>query len=202
MDGSGTGELLLLTGPMFAGKSSSLIAHARAHADDVLVLKPAFDSRDGAAMISSRDGSRLPALPVSAWPEQAASRRALVIDEVQFMVAPHYEGDIVADIARAVAGGAQVAVGGLDADYLRRPFDVVARLAQQADRRVSLCARCHICDAPAPWTAKRCETGRLLELGDDDLYQARCDLQWTAPEQMSDPMPAAPAAVAAPPAGR
>ncbi len=190
MNGSRTGELLLLTGPMFAGKSSSLIAHAVAHGDDVLVLKPAFDSRDGAAMISSRDGSRIAAMPVSAWPEQAVSHRALVIDEVQFMVAPHYAGDIVEDIVRAVAGGAQVAVGGLDTDYLRRPFDVIVRLAQQADRRVSLCARCHICDAPAPWTAKRCETGLLLELGDDDLYQARCDLHWTAPEQASDPMPA------------
>ena len=185
MHGDRTGELLLLTGPMFAGKSSSLIAHAHAHAGDVLVLKPAFDTRDGAAMISSRDGSRIAAMPVSSWPHAAAGR-ALVIDEVQFMVAPHYDGDIVEDIRQAVAAGAQVAVGGLDTDYLRRPFAVIERLAAVADRHVSLSARCHICDAPAPWTAKRSETGRLLELGDDDLYQARCDLHWTTPGQSSD----------------
>lgn len=187
MHGSRTGELLLLTGPMFAGKSSSLIAHARTHGDDVLVIKPAFDTRDGASMISSRDRSRIAALPVSSWPAQAAPHTALVIDEVQFMVAPHYTGDIVADIRAAVGAGAQVVVGGLDTDYMRRPFDVIVRLSAFAHRRVALSARCHVCAAPAAWTAKKNETGRRLELGDDDLYEARCDLHWTPPGQAPDP---------------
>jgi thymidine kinase len=182
MQDDGRGELVLITGPMFAGKSAALIAQARAHGPTALVLKPAFDTRDGSAVIASRDRTRADALPVSAWPEeQARTHPVLVIDEAQFMVSPHYAGDLVADVGRAVARGARITVGALDTDYLRRPFDLVTRLAAVADRHVVLHARCHTCDAPAMWTAKKNETGHRLELGDDDLYEARCHAHWTEP---------------------
>lgn len=175
------GELVLITGPMFAGKSAALIAQAAAHGPDALVLKPAFDTRDGAAVIASRDRTRAEALAVASWPDAAAAHPVLVIDEVQFMVSPHYAGDIVADIGRAVAAGACVTVGGLDTDYLRRPFDIITRLSACADRHLVLHARCHTCEQPAMWTAKKTETGQRLELGDDDLYEARCEEHWTEP---------------------
>lgn len=195
MCGDRKGELLLLTGPMFAGKSSSLIAFlqdqaaiARSPGADEpglpecgpLAFKPAFDTRDGDTTIRSRDRSRMAALPISSWPTQVARHAALAIDEVQFLVPPHYRGDIVDDIRAAVAGGALVAAAGLDTDYLRRPFEVVARLIAIADRHLALRARCHVCDAPAAWTAKMIETGQRLEL-DDGLYEARCDLHWSPP---------------------
>ena len=176
------GELELITGPMFAGKSAALIARAVAHGRDALVMKPAFDTRNGTSAIASRDLTQTDALAVSAWPEaEARSHPLLVIDEVQFMVAPHYTGDVVADIEDALAGGARVTVGGLDTDYLRRPFDTILRLSARADRHVTLLARCHVCGAPAPWTAKKSDTGHLLELGNDDLYEARCEQHWTPP---------------------
>lgn len=175
------GELVLITGPMFAGKSAALIAQAAAHGPEALVLKPAFDTRDGASVIASRDRSRAEALAIASWPDAAAVHPVLVIDEVQFMVAPHYAGDIVADIKRAVAAGACVTVGGLDTDYLRRPFDTITRLSACADRHLVLHARCHVCESPAMWTAKKTETGQRLELGDDDLYEARCEEHWTEP---------------------
>ncbi len=175
---------------MFAGKSAALIAHAtneqrrRAGSDHaVLVLKPAFDVRDGADVVSSRDGTRIAARPVSDWPSDADEYDVVVIDEVQFMVAPHYRGDIVADIRAAVAAGCQVVAGGLDTDYMRRPFEPVSRLAEHASRHVRLSARCHSCAAPAVWTAKRRETGCRLELGSENLYEARCEQHWSAPDQ-------------------
>ena len=176
------GRLELITGPMFAGKSAALIARAAVHGSSALVMKPAFDTRDGAALIASRDLTQADALAVSAWPDAAArAHPVLVIDEVQFMVAPHYAGDIVTDIEGAVSGGACVTIGGLDTDYLRRPFDTIVRLSASADRHLKLLARCHVCAAPAPWTAKKNDTGHLLELGDDDLYEARCDRHWAPP---------------------
>ncbi|MCQ8279622.1 thymidine kinase [Acetobacteraceae bacterium KSS8] len=197
----GAGDLLLLTGPMFAGKSAALIAHAateqqrRAGRDRdggdhaVLVLKPAFDIRDGADVVSSRDGTRIAARPVSEWPVDATEYGVVVIDEVQFMVAPHYRGDIVADIRSAVAAGCQVVAAGLDTDYMRRPFEPVVRLAAHASRHVRLSACCHRCAAPAAWTAKLHETGCRLELGSGNLYEARCDQHWAAPDQMAPGLP-------------
>jgi thymidine kinase len=176
-----TGLLLLMTGPMFAGKSSALIAHAASQGDDVLVLKPAFDVRSGSDLVSSRDGTTMRALSISEWPAGAERANALVIDEVQFMVGPHYRGDIVDDVLDAVQHGQRVTVGGLDTDYMQCPFEVVTRLAEHADRHIRMSGRCHVCQAPASWTAKLHETGQRLELGCEDLYEARCDLHWSAP---------------------
>lgn len=175
------GRLVLYVGPMFAGKSAHLIAAAKRQTD-VLALKPGFDTRDGSELVS-RDGSHLAAVSANAWPEDADRYSHIVLDEGQFWVAPHYEGDIVQDIRAARARGADVTVGGLDTDYRRVPFAVMARLMEAADEVIELTARCHVCGAPAVWTAKVHETGHLLEAGDQELYEARCDMHWTLPDR-------------------
>ncbi len=174
------GSLTVITGPMFAGKSAALIARAGRRPGETLALIPAFDGRSDGTL-RSREGTSLPARPVSSWPTRAAAQAALLLDEAQFMTAPHYRGDVVADVLGAVRQGAAVAVGGLDTDYRRQPFEVVARLLAAADERVVLRARCHVCGAPAAWTAKKRDTGRLLEVGDAALYEARCDAHWSLP---------------------
>ncbi|MQR97986.1 thymidine kinase [Gluconobacter aidae] len=175
------GRLVLYVGPMFAGKSAHLIAAAKRQAD-VLALKPGFDTRDGSELVS-RDGSHLAAVFANAWPEDADRYSHIVLDEGQFWVAPHYRGDIVEDIRAARARGADVTVGGLDTDYRRVPFDVMTRLLDEADEVIVLTARCHVCGAPAAWTAKTHETGHLLETGDQELYEARCDAHWSLPDR-------------------
>ena len=177
------GKLTVITGPMFAGKTSALIALARRHGA-ALALKPAFDTRAGETLIRSRDGSAILAMPIASWPAQAAAYATLLLDEAQFMAAPHYAGDVVADVLGAVRAGASVTVSGLDTDYLRQPFEVIARLRAVADEQVVLRARCHVCGEAAAWTAKRAETGRLLEVGDVDLYEARCDAHWSRPTML------------------
>jgi thymidine kinase len=163
---------------MFAGKTSAFIAQARR--SQALALKPAFDTRGGDRLVS-RDGSAIRALAVSSWPAEAAGCPILVLDEAQFMTAPHYAGDVVEDVLGAVRAGAAVTVSGLDTDYLRRPFAVMARFRALAHQEMVLRARCHVCGEPAPWTAKTSETGHLLEVGDAGLYEARCDAHWSAP---------------------
>jgi len=176
------GTLTVIAGPMFAGKSAALIARARQHGDAVLALKPAFDNRLAHDVIASRDSASIPALAIAAWPSEAAAHPVLVLDEAQFMASPHYAGDVVADIMDALAQGASVTVGGLDTDYLRRPFEIMTRLASVADEHIRLQARCHVCNQPAIWTAKKHDTGEVLEVGDTELYEARCDIHWTPPE--------------------
>ncbi|MCQ8239721.1 thymidine kinase [Rhizosaccharibacter radicis] len=179
--------MTLIAGPMFAGKSHALIRHSTRLGRAALLVKPGFDTRDGAAVVASRAGASAAALPVSRWPVLPPGVGTVLIDEVQFLTAPHYEGDLPADVSAALAAGVDVIAGGLDTDYLRRPFAVVEALAAMADRREMLHARCHRCEAPARWTAKKNETGRRLELGDADLYEARCDRHWSAPDRSEDP---------------
>ena len=173
------GILTVYAGPMFAGKSAHLLADTPQD-DTVLCLAPAFDTRSG-ARIHSRTGLTRPARSVSSWPADGRDFRHILLDEGHFMIAPHYTGDVVADIESALASGIDVSVAGLDTDFLREDFIVMARLRDMADRYVSLQARCHVCNGPAIWTAKKRQTGQILETGDEELYEARCDRHWTAP---------------------
>ena len=181
------GRLTVITGPMFAGKTSALIRRMLRHGPGALVLKPAFDTRGGETTISSRDHSSHPALAITSWPADAARHPVLALDEAQFMTAPHYAGDVVADALGAMRDGAVLTVSGLDTDYLRQPFEVIERFRALADEEVVLRARCHVCGAPATWTAKKTDTGRLLEVGDADLYDARCDAHWSRPGSTAAP---------------
>jgi thymidine kinase len=164
--GATRGRLTVITGPMFAGKSARLIAEARKAGHEgaaIAVLKP------------------IGCESVGAWPDLAWPTRLVFIDEAQFLTGANYRGDLIADIERALDAGLDVMVSGLDTDYHRTPFAVMAELAARADAHLHLAARCHRCGQPARWTAKRAETGRLLEVGDDELYEARCDVHWTEP---------------------
>ncbi|MDL2169894.1 MULTISPECIES: thymidine kinase [Asaia] len=173
------GILTVYAGPMFAGKSAHLLQE---HPDvrSTLCLAPAFDTRSGAA-IHSRVGLSRPARSVRAWPDDATEYEHILLDEGHFMIAPHYAGDVVADINRTLGQGIHVSVSGLDTDFMRQAFDVMARLRAMADRYVLLQARCHVCGAPAYWTAKKRQTAYVLETGDDDLYEARCESHWAPP---------------------
>lgn len=181
MPTSRPGCLTVITGPMFAGKTSALIRLMHRHGPGVLVLKPAFDTRSGKATISSRNHSSHRALAITSWPAEAARYPVLALDEAQFMTAPRYAGDVVADGLAAVRAGVVLVVSGLDTDYMRQPFEILERFRGLADEEVVLRARCHVCGAPAAWTAKKTDTGRLLEVGDVDLYDARCDAHWSPP---------------------
>lgn len=173
------GFLEIFVGPMFAGKSAHLIA-AAAEYPGALCLTPAFDKRSGASL-KSRDGRAIAARPIASWPNDIPAGHPLIVDEVQFLQAPYYDGDIVADLMAARAAGAIIRVGGLDTDFRRLPFTSTQRLMHAADRVVALTARCHVCGAPARWTAKTHDTGQRLETGDLGLYEARCGAHWALP---------------------
>lgn len=176
----GRGILTVYAGPMFAGKSAHLLAETPED-NSTLCLSPAFDTRSG-ARIHSRAGLTRAARAVSSWPEDYGCYRHILLDEAHFMIAPHYAGDVVLDIENALARGIDVSVAGLDTDFMRQEFAVIGALRLQADRFVPLRARCHVCNEPASWTAKKRQTGHLLETGDAELYEARCEHHWAAPD--------------------
>lgn len=93
----GLGSLTVITGPMFAGKTSRLIelAHA-AHTTgrDVFAFKSSLDTRCAVAELATHDGLRMDARPVadfetlcqalSGHPHASGDRRPVCfVDEVQ-----------------------------------------------------------------------------------------------------------------------
>lgn len=176
------GRLDVICGPMFAGKSTELLKRIlwarNGENRKILVIKPAFDTRYDATRIVSHDGLASDAVAVRRWPTLPAECSEVFIDEAQFFVKPHYEGDLVGEVRELLAAGINVVCAGLDADWRGQPFEMTARLLAMADQVTKLRANCTVCGQPAGKTFKKISNGQQVELGQNDLYEARCNRHW------------------------
>jgi thymidine kinase len=196
--------LTVFAGPMFAGKTTALIAAARAAIEagerPVVIVKPAMDTRFASGAIVSHDAVSHVATPVAstfdviAAVATAASRAErpvhLFADEVQFMDRPWFDGDFHHLVHTMLLNGHDVTCGGLDCDWRGLPFDVTARLMAMADHVTKLSARCAVTGAPAAKTYKRVADDTRVALGAADSYEPRCNAAWEGAERLATPPPA------------
>ncbi len=189
--------LSVLSGPMFAGKTSALIAriHTTLAAGEapVVIIKPAMDTRYARSSIVTHDGVSHIAVPVAGVEEvfaavAAASTNApvhLFVDEVQFMERPHFDGDFHMVIHTLLQAGHTITCSGLDCDWRGLPFDVTARLLAMADHVTKLTARCAVTGLPAQKTYKRVADGARVALGAADTYEPRSNQAWEGVERLA-----------------
>lgn len=164
--------LTVVYGPMFAGKTTSLLGYVKPNS---LLLKPAMDTRYSENNVVTHDGKAAPALSISAWPRKEVTKfQTILVDEIQFCVRPHYAGNIVWDIQDALEHGHDVVVAGLDKDWRAVPFAVTEQLLSMADHRVQMFARCTVCQGNAKYTWRKDGSGGAIQLGHQDIYEARC----------------------------
>jgi len=158
-DGDGVvvvGALHVITGPMFAGKTSALlraVEDERARGRRVFVAKSARDTRFGdvrATTLTTHDGKRAAGafavgdlLSLSAEAMEALEASDVVaIDEAQFLanLAPFARRCVERD-------GKTVYVAGLDGDFKREKFGDVLDLVPMCDTVTRLRGRCSMCGA-------------------------------------------------------
>lgn len=170
------GQLTLISGPMFAGKSSMLIKMASRTSGKKALFKPHFDKRYGDTEIVTHDGKRLSAFGVKSPTDFMAAFdcETIFIDEVQFLEAPLFSGDLPPLIATLLKQGISVVCAGLNRTWQDKPFALTEALADMADSQICLMARCAVCGAPATKSFKKCGTDQAIELGAADLYEPRC----------------------------
>lgn len=176
MSGDEKGRLLLIRGPMFAGKTTALIDRlgaARNTGATAVAVKPALDTRYDATRIVTHENRAVDAVTVSdaAGLESAATGAEVVgIDEAHFFEAPF------ATACRALADrGACVIVAGVDLDHVGKPFPVMARLAELADEVITLAARCARCGGVARFTQRLIDSDARIAVGGVGDYEPRCD---------------------------
>ena len=173
-------SLTLICGPMFAGKTRSVIDVVRAAAADgrrAIAVKPHMDTRFDAHELRSHDGVRHPAVAVSSTAElrsAAAGADVVGVDEAQFL------GIDFLDVLRELGTDADVVVAGLDLDFRGRPFSTTALLAEFAERVRRLESTCRRCGGRATMT-QRLVDGAPADLGDavilvggPEAYEPRC----------------------------
>lgn len=184
-----TAELLVIAGPMFAGKTKLALEElekARYRKKKSLVIKPVIDNRFGNDFIASRKiesgqsvlDERHPAINVGTVEDWYAALlndhyHIVVIDEGQFF------GDwVVPEIISLLRARAdqdfKVIVSGLELDAFMRPFGVMPTLLALANKVIKCTAICMRCeDKPAQFTKRIDGSTDLIKIGSDN-YEARC----------------------------
>ncbi len=171
------GIIEVITGPMFSGKSEELIKRIRIlnYADiSTLIVKPSIDNRFSEIEIISRSGASIKSYSVDTVEDikelfKLKEYKCLVIDEVQF-----FDDELITYVDNLANKGVRVIVCGLDQDFKRRPFKIMANLMAIADDVLKLKAVCVVCKNAATCSFRTSTTSDTIEIGDTDKYEARC----------------------------
>ena len=176
------GQIEIICGPMFAGKTEELIRRANRleyAKKKYLVFKPTIDDRYSTTEIVSHSNYRKNSICVKSSEEIFAHLnddvKAVIIDEVQFF------DDNIINVAEYLADkGLRVICGGLDCDFRGVPFSNVATLLAMAEKVTKLTAICVCCGEEATKT-QRIINGMpakyddpIILVGEKDSYESRC----------------------------
>ncbi|KAI9109068.1 hypothetical protein K1719_020023 [Acacia pycnantha] len=175
-----TGEVHVIVGPMFAGKTTSLLRRVKSEAENgrnVAMIKSSKDTRYAIDSVVSHDGIKFPcwALPDlssfrAKYGEDSYEKLDVIgIDEAQFF-------DDLYDFCCKAADndGKIVIVAGLDGDYLRRNFGSVLHIIPLADTVTKLTARCDLCGKRAFFTWRKTQETQTELIGGADVYMPVC----------------------------
>lgn len=186
--------LTAIVGPMYSGKSEELlrlIKRAQIVKKRILVIKSPVDTRYEdhvvTRVLDPMDPEKFivaakhPAHTV----HDAETFKRLVhehdpdiiaIDEVQFF-GEWLIDEVTGLLEERKNRDFQVVVVGLDLDFMRRPFGVVATLLALANEVVKTKAFCFVCSKPASYTQKNTFSRERIEADagtDKKVYEARC----------------------------
>jgi thymidine kinase len=178
------GQLEVICGPMFSGKTEELIRRIRRIEFarlNAIVFKPKIDIRYSPDLVVSHSSQKIKSCPVA---NVAMIRKflagcetsfhAIGLDEVHF-----FTEDVVTLCEDLVAQGIRVIVAGLCEDYLGSPFGSMPELLVHADIITKLLAVCMCCGQPASKSQRVSRAGSLSHneqvlIGADQYYEARC----------------------------
>ncbi|CAN6809736.1 unnamed protein product, partial [Brassica oleracea] len=176
----GSGAIHVITGPMFSGKSTSLLRRIKSEISlgrSVAMVKSSKDTRYAKDSVVTHDGIGFPcwAIPDLMSFHDMFGRDAydkldvIGIDEAQFFE------DLYEFCCKAADDdGKTVIVAGLDGDYLRRRFGALLDIVPIADSVTKLTARCEVCGQKAFFTLRKtCDTKTEL-IGGADVYMPVC----------------------------
>ncbi|CAN1288771.1 Thymidine kinase [Linum perenne] len=144
---SPAGEVHVIVGPMFAGKTTALLRRIKSEGNsgrNVAMVKSSKDDRYAIDSVVSHDGAKFPCW---ALPDLTSFHSKL--------------GEFFEDLydfccKAADQDGKTVIVAGLDGDYLRRSFGSVLEVIPLADTVTKLTARCELCSITSTekWSRK------------------------------------------------
>lgn len=177
------GQLEVICGPMFSGKSEELIRRlrrAKIAQQAVITFKPQIDNRYGLEYVVSHNGSKVDAKPLENVFDiieivNVNYATVIGIDEAQF-----FEPELISVVCKLIHNKKRVIVAGLDLDFRGAPFGCMPALLAIADKVTKLHAICTECGHDAHFS-QRLVNGNparyddpVVMIGAQEAYQARC----------------------------
>lgn len=174
------GRLIIHTGSMFSGKTSSLekdIKRFKIAGYNTIAFKPVVDSRYSKNEIVTHDLTYMNAILVEDIDEiieycEELKPDVIAIDEIQFLGGE--SKNIVAGINEFLKKGCTTIVAGLDMDYRGKPFEVIKELMPMSDYLHKHHAVCAKCGADAWVSHRKSNDIERIKLGASDEYEPLC----------------------------
>ena len=174
------GRLIIHTGSMFSGKTSSLekdIKRFKIAGYKTLAFKPAIDSRYAKNEIVTHDLTSINAILVKDINEikeycSEIKPEVIAIDEVQFLNGPVEL--IVETINEFLGNDCTVIVAGLDIDFTGKPFEVVKELMPISDYLYKHHAVCAKCGTDAWISHRKTQDVERIKIGTANEYEPLC----------------------------
>ena len=174
-DGS-TGQIEIITGGMFSGKSEELVRRLRRAVigrQRVQVFQPRADTRHGTERLVTRDNRELSATAVTDSSQLAREldpgTQVVGVDEAQF-----FDEGLIQQATAMADRGIRVIIAGLDQDFSRQPFGPMPGLLSIAEYVDKMHAVCVVCGRPAHYSHRITKGSAQVLVGDAESYEARC----------------------------
>lgn len=187
MDKRNKGWMLVISGPMFAGKTSRLIEFLEREmisGKKTILFKPEIDIRYSKEEVVTHKGVKVPAVMVpikeiskahSMILQNAANAEVVGIDEAQFWDAGVMMPALLDSIANM---NKRVYASVLNRDHLGQVFGNAGELMAIADEVQALTAICVRCGEEATFTQRVIEGqpvfGPTIAVGGKEMYEPRC----------------------------
>jgi thymidine kinase len=176
------GQIELICGSMFSGKTEELIRRLRRAViakQQVQVYKPKIDIRYNEQQVTSHNGLGFEAKPVESSSDILVdldpNTTVVAIDEVQF-----FATDVIEICEKLAENGKRVICAGLDTDFRGVPFGPIPDLMARAEHVDKLHAICVICGEEASRTQRLVDgepaayDDPVVLVGAAEVYEARC----------------------------
>jgi thymidine kinase len=169
-----SGWIEVICGGMFSGKTEELIRRAkRAHiaGQEMVIVKPAIDTRYGEDEIVSHNENVLPSIVVDTADQivlLTGNSKVVCIDEAQF-----FDRRLI-DVANTLANdGKRVIIAGLDMDFEGHPFEPMPQLLAVAEYITKLHAICSESGRIASYSQRVVENKERVLVGESEAYEPR-----------------------------
>lgn len=173
---SSKGEIQVIFGPMFSGKSTELLRRIRRYKirnDSCLLLKTK-DSRylnDNEKVVTHDQFNYLDADSCDFLFEKtdiAMNYDVIGIDEGQFF------SDIIPFAEMMANHGKTIIIACLDSDFRREPFGNICQIIAKAEKVTKLTSICHYCKEDASFSARITKEKSIKLIGGKDKYRPVC----------------------------